>query len=86
MQFSFRLRTREYERFAPGCFDGQIGNDWPLRLPSGDLIPARLLAATVAPDGSSVDLTVEAEGGFELVVPGAAPDWFAWRNEWGDDW
>jgi hypothetical protein len=52
-------RAGLHERFAPGCFDARIGDPWPVRLPSGDLRPALLVAAEVAPDGSSVELTIE---------------------------
>ncbi len=46
-------------RFAPGCFDSQIGKVVPLNLRGVEIGHMRLIAADVAGDGLSVHLTYE---------------------------
>lgn len=48
----------EFERFAPGAFDSQIGTTLRVNLPSGPR-EGVLTAAEVAVDGRSVELTVD---------------------------
>jgi hypothetical protein len=55
---TFRHGAAEYERFAPGAFDFQIGTTLRVNLPSGPREGA-LKAAEVAEDGLSVELTVD---------------------------
>jgi len=61
MQLKFRHRAEPNERFAPTCFDARIGDHWPIQLSSGRRIPAKLIAAEVAPDGTSVEFTIDVE-------------------------
>lgn len=53
----------EGERWAAGSWDGSVGNTIPVRgLGSGE-VTGRIVAATVAEDGRSVELTLEVPAG-----------------------
>lgn len=57
-----KIALRNYpganERFAPGCFDHNIGSEVPIRL-GYDSATGRLLEASVAEDGTYADLVLE---------------------------
>uniref|UniRef100_UPI003F491BF8 hypothetical protein n=1 Tax=Streptosporangium sp. CA-235898 TaxID=3240073 RepID=UPI003F491BF8 len=53
------VRAEPNERFAPTSWDGVIGKPFPFTTP-GHTQEAILLAAVVAKDGTSVELTFEA--------------------------
>lgn len=59
MRLIFHQPAGPGERFAPNAWDGNIGKEVPMRLPSGETRPARLVAAKVVDNGRGVDLTVE---------------------------
>ena len=66
--FKFRQPASEFERFASGAFNRLIGKDVPVTLPNGRHVMGKLIAAEVAPDGASAELTVE------LTTPASAEE------------
>ncbi|MEE2040189.1 hypothetical protein Q8791_23510 [Nocardiopsis sp. CT-R113] len=71
MRMSFVQPAGEGSRFAEGAFDGVIGKTIPVNTPEGRH-QGRVVAATVAEDGQSVELTVEVDG-FVLPQPVSGP-------------
>lgn len=55
MQFEFTLYAEPHEKFAPGCFDSQIGK----KIPFHGHGMATLLDARVIDDGNSVLVKVD---------------------------
>ena len=49
----------EGEQWAPGSWDATVGNTIPVRGLGPDEVTGRIVAAVVAEDGSSVELTLE---------------------------
>jgi phage head maturation protease len=47
------------EVFAPGCFDSSVGKHVPFKVDGQSVTTCELLAAEVAEDGLSVQLTLE---------------------------
>ena len=45
--------------FASGCFDGQIGHVVGMTINGGWIVDVRIIAADVAEDGQTVDITYE---------------------------
>lgn len=77
MRFRFVTHAKEYERFAPNAFDNMIGSDTKV---NGE--PAHVIAAKVAADGLSVELTLEVlDNGLtaQLVQTMPDPGWI-WRQ------
>lgn len=60
MKVTFRMCADDGDRFAPGAFDGQIGKVIPI-LADGGASQALLIAAKVADDGTSAELTVDGD-------------------------
>ncbi|WP_330339404.1 hypothetical protein [Streptomyces sp. NBC_00557] len=56
--------------FAANAFDGQIGKEVPVNIPGKDQTTGRILAARVADDGQSVELTLDVD--VQLPSYGAA--------------
>jgi hypothetical protein len=59
VRFQFVQRAEQHERFAPGCFDSQIGKFVPVNVEGAPHGRGRLVAAEIADDGQSVELTVD---------------------------
>lgn len=60
MKITFTMQAPEGELFALTAFDGQIGKVMPVLAEVG-VSRATLLAAKVASDGASAELTVEGD-------------------------
>ena len=60
MKIRFAMYAPEGDRFAPTAFDDQIGKVIPVLAEAG-VTQGTLLAATVAKDGASAELTVEGD-------------------------
>jgi len=69
MKLKIVQRAEPNERFAPTAFDGQIGKTIPLRI-GERTTPCKLVAASVADDGLSVELTIETDEPAALAEPG----------------
>lgn len=54
---------------APGALDSQVGKEIPVNLPDGGSKPGRVVAAKVADDGQSVELTIEVD----ITLPPSGP-------------
>jgi hypothetical protein len=76
MKITFTMYAPDGERFAPTAFDGQIGKVLPVLADVG-VSQGTLLAATVARDGASAELTVEGD----LQLPPASVSDFSFRME-----
>lgn len=59
--FRARLHAEDGLRFGPLLFQGHLDKPLPLRLPDGSTGTAVLRAFDVAPDGASVELTLDGE-------------------------
>lgn len=53
----------EHHAFAPGAFDSQIGETFPLTVEGRQIDNCKVVAAEVAEDGASVTLTLEVPDG-----------------------
>lgn len=62
MRFRFMHRAEEFERFALNAFDGAIGKPFTLNHLGKTKHQGTLVAAEVAEDGRSVELTVDVPG------------------------
>jgi hypothetical protein len=62
MRYSFRVRAEDHERFAPHAFDNAIGTTVPITLNGRPIGDATVVAADVADDGGSVELTYDMLG------------------------
>jgi hypothetical protein len=49
--------------FAQGAFDGQVGSTTRVILPGGQRVEGKIRSATVAADGSGVEMIVEVPDG-----------------------
>lgn len=54
-----RQKAEEGEVYAPGCFDAQIGRSVPFRFADGSFQTCKVLAADVAPDGTSILIVLD---------------------------
>ena len=63
-------------QFAPDAFGSQIGRNVPVNIEGHEIDGGKILAAQVADDGKSVDLTVEVPSG-TLPQPPVGPGSFS---------
>lgn len=57
--------------FAADAFDGQVGKEVPVNIPGEGPKTGRVLAAQVAEDGRSVELTLEIDVQMPTYGPGS---------------
>lgn len=60
-QFSFVIHPEAFERFSRDAFAGTVGKVLDVVAPDGVRHSGTLIAATVADDGESVELTIDSE-------------------------
>lgn len=58
---SFRQPAPAGATFAADAFDGQIGKEVPVNIPGETPKTGRVVAAQVADDGESVELTIDVD-------------------------
>ncbi|GGP55988.1 hypothetical protein [Streptomyces abikoensis] len=57
--------------FAADAFDGEIGKEVPVNIPGEPPTTGRILAAHVADDGRSVELTLDVDVQIQPYMPGS---------------
>jgi hypothetical protein len=71
MKMSYEQPAPDGATFAADAFDGQIGKEVPVNVPGGGRKTGRVLAAQVAEDGRSVELTLEVDVQLPTYGPGS---------------
>ncbi|MFC9429261.1 hypothetical protein [Streptomyces sp. NPDC056987] len=71
MKMSYEQPAPDGATFAADAFEGQIGKEVPVNIPGEEAKKGRIVAAQVAGDGRSVELTVDVD--WQMPAPQAAP-------------